>query len=259
MNIYTPSSSEASYSPKRITTSRKNQKNLFPAIDVDEDRLPGVAGREMTYELPLSSISTCSSFEGDVFRSDSINTSLSSDVFYIEPPAPKPSPRQSSQSDDSTKRKEITCSLPFSPLSMKNSDHSNQSSELEMHGYRARAIIPPSLNDLDLPAHPFNVFMAIPVAEAKQAEKMRNSSNLSLANISPLSLPSSKADQDDMNLSDISASTFYTYESPQYFPPKKTKRKLSLGMSFPKSGGVSQHQKYCEACGQKILTKDSPK
>ena len=33
-------------------------------------------------------------------------------------------------------------------------------------------------------------------------------------------------------------------------PPRKLKRKLSLGMSFPKEGGVSQHT--CEACGQII-------
>ena len=33
-------------------------------------------------------------------------------------------------------------------------------------------------------------------------------------------------------------------------PPRAQKRKLSLGMSFPKDGGVSQH--ICEACGQTI-------
>ena len=34
-------------------------------------------------------------------------------------------------------------------------------------------------------------------------------------------------------------------------PPRKLKRKLSLGMSFPKRGGVSQH--VCEACAQLLL------
>ena len=40
-------------------------------------------------------------------------------------------------------------------------------------------------------------------------------------------------------------------------PPRAQKRKMSLGMSFPKDGGVSQH--VCEACGQTIpSTKDIP-
>ena len=39
-------------------------------------------------------------------------------------------------------------------------------------------------------------------------------------------------------------------------PPRKLKRMLELGMSFPKRGGVSQH--VCEACGQMIPSKDIP-
>ena len=33
-------------------------------------------------------------------------------------------------------------------------------------------------------------------------------------------------------------------------PPPRRKRRLSIGMSFPKKGGVSQHT--CEACGQHL-------
>ena len=45
--------------------------------------------------------------------------------------------------------------------------------------------------------------------------------------------------------------------SQQPSPPRNQKRKMSLGMSFPKEGGVSQH--ICEACGQTIpSTKDIP-
>ena len=36
-------------------------------------------------------------------------------------------------------------------------------------------------------------------------------------------------------------------------PPWRQKRKLSIGMSFPKKGGVSQHT--CEACGQPLPPK----
>ena len=40
-------------------------------------------------------------------------------------------------------------------------------------------------------------------------------------------------------------------------PPRKMRRKLEIGMSFPKRGGVSQH--ICEACGQTIPSvKDIP-
>ena len=52
----------------------------------------------------------------------------------------------------------------------------------------------------------------------------------------------------------------YPIESPPSTPPpppRKLKRKLSLGMSFPKEVGVSQH--ICEACGQIIpAAKDTP-
>ena len=45
--------------------------------------------------------------------------------------------------------------------------------------------------------------------------------------------------------------------SPQPSPPRRQKRKLNLGMSFPEKGGVSQH--VCAACGQTTpSTKDIP-
>ena len=52
----------------------------------------------------------------------------------------------------------------------------------------------------------------------------------------------------------------YPIESPPSTPPptpRKLKRKLSLGTSFPKKRGVSQH--ICEDCGQMIPpAKDTP-
>ena len=46
--------------------------------------------------------------------------------------------------------------------------------------------------------------------------------------------------------------------SPSSSPPplRRQKRKLSIGMSFPKKGGVSQHT--CEACGQPLPPKKTP-
>ena len=101
-----------------------------------------------------------------------------------------------------------------------------------------------------------NVFMTIPVAEAKKkAQKVTRQDDLSLVKISPLSLPSSEA-----NLWRCQCINILHIREPGIFPPppKKAKRKLSIGMSFPKSGGVSQSNTYCQACGQAIR-KDSPK
>ena len=48
--------------------------------------------------------------------------------------------------------------------------------------------------------------------------------------------------------------------SPRALPPlrrlhKDKKKKLSIGMSFPKKGGVSLSQHTCEACGQPLPPK----
>ena len=39
-------------------------------------------------------------------------------------------------------------------------------------------------------------------------------------------------------------------------PPRRQKRKLSIGMSFPNKGGVSQHT--CEACSQPLPAEKTP-
>ena len=149
MDIYIPTSSEASNSPKQM--DRMGKATRAPAKITTPEQLRGVAGREMTYELPLSSISSCSQFSGDIFQDASQSTSLSSDVFCVEPVAPTPSPRRSSTTDEGSKNKDDEREAHFSPLSVISSASSNQSGELELHGYRSRPIIPPSLNDLDFP------------------------------------------------------------------------------------------------------------
>ena len=47
-------------------------------------------------------------------------------------------------------------------------------------------------------------------------------------------------------------------DSPSSTPPPlpRQKRRLSLGMSFPQKGGVSQH--ICEACGQALPERKTP-
>ena len=142
-----------------------------------------------------------------------------------------------------------------------------------MHGYRTRPIIPPTLKDLDLPAHPFNVILPTPVTEKAEEEaensddekdKFSTFGNLSLIDISPISSPSRASFSEDLNTTWISNESFVSYISDGPLPPspprqKKNKRKHSIGMSFPKKRGVSQLRKHCEACGQIIVEKGQPK
>ena len=154
------------------------------------------------------------------------------------------------------------------------------------------SIVPPSLNDLNLPPNPINILNTMAIATQTQDNNEQYSPESPAPSLpSPISTP-------PMNVSAYNSwetphtttndNTFYsedeprrvywtsplgeTFESedeprriyvlspspsPQPSPPRRQKRKLSLGMSFPKEGGVSQH--VCEACGQTIpSTKDIP-
>ena len=143
----------------------------------------------------------------------------------------------------------------------------------------------PSLNDLNLPPNPFNVLATMAVLRVDDAHSP-HSPEPSIS--SPISTP-------PMNVSTIEGwdtrhtttddATFYTDDEPRrvYWdisssetfdsneprnvsvasrpsstppPPRRQKRKLSIGKSFPKKGGVSQHT--CESCGQPLPPKKTP-
>ena len=133
-------------------------------------------------------------------------------------------------------------------------------------------IVPPSLNDLNLPPNPFNILATMAAVERTHDD---NNDRYSPESPDP-SLPSSISSP-PMSVSAFNSwetthtttddNTFYSDDESRriYFlpstptpppPPRKLKRKLSLGMSFPKKGGVSQH--VCDACGQTIPSKDTP-
>ena len=132
---------------------------------------------------------------------------------------------------------------------------------------RQLPIIPPNLNDLNLPPNPFNMLATMAVANNTEEA---NDDNYSPQSPQPLELsPISKPPMNvtafnswEMSYTTTNDDTFYSSDEPRriFFlpptpspppsPPRKMKRRLSLGMSFPKDGGVSQH--VCEACGQTI-------
>ena len=128
---------------------------------------------------------------------------------------------------------------------------------------RQLPIFPPTLNDLNRPPNPFNILATMAMVNhtedgnddnySPQSQEPSEPSPISafLKNVSTFdSWETSHTATDD--------NTFYSDDEPRrkYFlpstptpppPPRKLKSKLSLGVSFPKGRGVSQH--ICEACG----------
>ena len=151
-------------------------------------------------------------------------------------------------------------------------------------------IVPPSLNDLNLPPNPFNILATMAVVDPTHDDNDRDSpespdpSVPSSISTPPMNVSAFRSWETSYTSTDDN--TFYTSDEPRrvYWdlssdddlgsglprnpsvasspcvtppPPRAQKRKLSLGMSFPKDGGVSQH--ICEACGQTIpAVKDTP-
>ena len=139
---------------------------------------------------------------------------------------------------------------------------------------RQLPIVPPSLNDLNLLPNPFNILATMAIANNTQEANGNNYSPESPDPSVPFSISTPPMNISAFNSWETSYTTtddntFHSSDEPRriYFlppspspppsTPRRQKRKLSLEMSFPKEGGVSQH--ICEACGQTIpSTKDTP-
>ena len=224
-----------------------------------------------------------------------------SDVFYVEQSSTEPSPRRHNTpnilnstelSEQHTARMPSVSSIASpQPQIFTIDDDSNEPTMPYGFGQQ-HPIVPPSLNDLNLPPNPFNTLATMAIASNTGDDNDGYSPQSPEPSLpSPISTP-------PMNISTISGletphtttadNTFYyssdndprriywetslneTFESnePRRVypiasppstptpPPRKLKRKMNLGMSFPKEGGVSQH--VCEACGQSIPPKDTP-
>ena len=200
-----------------------------------------------------------------------------SDVFYVEQSSTEPSPQRHNTpnilnstevSEQHTARMPSVSSIASpQPQIITINDDSNEPTMPYGFG-RQLPIVPLSLNDLNLPPNPFNILatMAVVVYTEDDNNDGYSPQSPDPSDPSPISTP-------PMNVSTFNSwetthtttddNTFYSDDEPRriYFlpstptppPPRKLKRKLSLGMSFPKEGGVSQH--VCEACGQTIPSK----
>ena len=209
--------------------------------------------------------------------------STDSDVCYVEQISNEPSPRRNHSpnilnstelSEQHTGRTPSVSSIASAePRIFTIDDDSNEPTMPYGFG-RQLPIIPPSLNDLNLPPNPFNILATMAVANNTQEANDDDNSPQSPepSELSPISTPPmnvSAFNSWETSYTTTNDDTFYTSDEPRriYFlpptpspppsTPRKMKRRLSLGMSFPKDGGVSQH--VCEACGQTIPTvKDIP-
>ena len=220
--------------------------------------------------------------------------STDSDAFYVEQLSAEPSPRRNNSPDifNSTEQSEhqaarmpsISTIASPQPHIFTINDDSNEPTIPYGFG-RQLPIVPPSLNDLNLPPEPFNILATVAVVHQTQNTHDDNYSPQSpepseLSSISTPLMNVSAFNNRETSYTSTDDNTFYTSDEPRrvYWdlssnddlgssvprnpsvasspcvtppPPRARKKKISLEMSFPKDGGVSQH--ICEACGQTIL------
>ena len=201
--------------------------------------------------------------------------SSDSDVFYVEQSSNEPSPQRNNSPNilNSTELSEHrTAGMPsISPIASPEphiltiDDDSNEPTMPYEFG-RQLPIVPPSLNDLNLPPNAFNIMATMAVANnTEEANDTYSPQSPEPSEPSPLSTPPmnvSAFNSWETSYTTTNDDTFHSSDEPRriYFlpptpspppsPPRKMKRRLSLGMSFPKEGGVLQQ--VCEACGQLI-------
>ena len=240
--------------------------------------------------LPFSSfeisciIKNCLTHSSQLNMSSNISIdSIDSDVFYVEHISNEPSPHQKNLPNilNSTEVSEhhtartpsISTIASTEAYIFTINDDSNEPTIPDGFG-RQLLIVPPSLNDLNLPPNSFNVLATMAIANNTGDANDDNYSPQSPepSEPSPISTPPknvSALNSWETFYTTTNNDTFFSSDEPRriYFlpptpsqpppPPRKMKRRLNLEMSFPKDGGVSQ--RVCEACGQTIpSTKDIP-
>ena len=222
------------------------------------------------------------------------SSSTESDVFYVEQLSEEGNPIRnntpailnSTEISGAMEREVITISSVACPEPRIVTLDSDSNDPTIPYGFCSQQlIVPPSLNDLNLPPNPFNVLATM---AAIQADDAYSPQSLEPSIPSPISTPPmnvSTIEGWDTTYTTTDDATFYTDDEPRrvYWhtsssdtfdsnepryvsvasspsstppPPRRQKRKLSIGMSFPKKGKVSQHT--CEACGQTLPPRKTP-
>ena len=224
-----------------------------------------------------------------MYRNPSLNSSTDSDVFYVAQSSPERSPIRnntpaipnSTQLSGAMEPESIIISSVASPEPQIVTIDSDSSQPTFPYAFGTqRPIVPPGLNDLNLPPNPVNVLATMAVIQQDQEDSPQSPE---LSDPSPISTPPMNlsttegwgtphitTDDNTFYLSenelrrvywDFSAvETFESNEPRRVYPtgnpsstpppPPRQKRRLSMGMSFPQRGGVSQHT--CETCGQPL-------
>ena len=223
------------------------------------------------------------------------SSSTESDVFYVGQSSSEGSPirnntlaiLKSTEISGAMEKEAITISSVDSPEPRIVTLDSDSNDPKIPYGFGSQQpIVPPSLNDLNLPPYPFNVLAAMDVIRADDACSPQSPEP---SNPSPISTPpmnvSTIEGRGDTTHTTTDDATFYTSDEARrvYWdisssdtfdsneprsvsvasstsstlpPPRRQKRKLSIGMSFAKKAGMSQHT--CEACGQPLPQRKTP-
>ena len=225
----------------------------------------------------------------------SLNSSSSeSDVFYVEQTSTEGSPIRnnspaifnSTEISGVMEREVISISTVPSPEPRIVTLDSDSNDPTIPYGFGdQQPIVPPSLNDLNLPLNPFNVLATMAVIQGNDAFSPQSSEPSIPSPISTPPMNVSTMEGWDKTHTTTDNDTFYTDDEPRRVdwdtsssdtfdskqprnvsvasspsstppPPPQQKRRLSIGMSFPQKGGVSQHT--CEACGQPLPQEKPP-
>ena len=215
-----------------------------------------------------------------MYRNPSLNSATDSDVFYVEQSSPERSPIRnntpailnSTQLSGALEPESITISsvaFPEPQIVTIDSD-SNEPTFLYAFGTQ-HPIVPPSLNDLNLPPNPFNVLANMAVIQQDQEDSPQSpepsdpspisTPPMNFSTIQGWETPHTSTDDNifysseneprrvywDLSADETSesneATRVYPTGSPSSTPPPppQQKRRLSMGMSFPKRGSVAAH------------------
>ena len=214
--------------------------------------------------------------------------SAESDVFYVEQTSTEGSPIRnntpailnSTEISGAMEREVITISSVASPEPRIVTLDSDSNEPTMPYGFgNQQPIIPPSLNDLNLPPNPFNVLATVAVIRVGNEYRPQSPEPTIPSPISTPPMNASTIEGWDTTHTTTDNDTLFTDDEPRrvYWhiwssdtfdsneprnvsvasspsstppPPPRQKRRRNMGMSFPQKGGVSQHT--CEACGQPL-------